>query len=101
MGCFRTPRGTSSVLLGSLVVALAAEASPAVTRRQCTVPSDLANELRGQRYEPGLDDVIKARTNASIVRKLRPGAAATMDYREDRVNVDLDDFGLIVAVRCE
>ncbi len=34
------------------------------------------------------------------VRILRPGAIATMDYRPDRLNVLLDEDGVITRVRC-
>lgn len=34
------------------------------------------------------------------VRVLTPGAMMTMDYRADRLNIELDDKGVIAAVRC-
>lgn len=39
-------------------------------------------------------------TGAKTVRTIRPGVAVTMDYRVDRLNVEVDDKGDIVAVRC-
>ena len=37
---------------------------------------------------------------AQTVRVIRPGQAVTMDYRADRLNLELDDSGILVRVRC-
>ena len=34
------------------------------------------------------------------VRVIRPGDAVTMDHREDRMNIELDDDGTITRVYC-
>jgi hypothetical protein len=34
------------------------------------------------------------------VRVLRPGMAATMDFRDDRLNLHLDDHDVIAMVTC-
>ena len=34
------------------------------------------------------------------VRMINPGEAVTMDYRADRLNVELDGAGIIRVVRC-
>lgn len=34
------------------------------------------------------------------VRYLRPGAQVTMDFRADRLNIDIDAADIIVAFRC-
>ena len=34
------------------------------------------------------------------LRILPPGAIATMDLRQERMNIDLDDAGRVTAVRC-
>lgn len=38
--------------------------------------------------------------NASSVRSLKPGEAATMDFNPNRLNIDLDEKGVVTAVRC-
>jgi hypothetical protein len=38
--------------------------------------------------------------NATTVRSLKPGEAATMDFNPNRLNLDLDEKGLVTAVRC-
>jgi hypothetical protein len=39
-------------------------------------------------------------TRAQRLRWIRPGDAVTMDYREDRLNIDLDAQGRVRALRC-
>jgi len=43
---------------------------------------------------------IRSETHSRDVRVLTPGTAATMDYREDRINVDVNDRGAITGLRC-
>jgi hypothetical protein len=43
---------------------------------------------------------IKADTTSASYRVISPGMAVTMDYREDRVNVDVDADNRVTAVRC-
>jgi uncharacterized protein YuzE len=38
--------------------------------------------------------------DADLVRVIRPGMAVTMDFRNDRLNLKLDDQGKIVAITC-
>ena len=40
------------------------------------------------------------RAGARAVRVIRPGQAVTMDYRADRLNVEIDSADTITAVRC-
>jgi hypothetical protein len=49
------------------------------------------------------DEVVaqaKAATGAASVRVLRPGMAATMDFRDDRLNLALDEHDVIVKASC-
>lgn len=34
------------------------------------------------------------------VRVIKPGQPVTMDYRQDRLNVEVDDHGAIVRINC-
>lgn len=38
--------------------------------------------------------------SARTIRRIRPGEAVTMDFRADRLNIDVDDSGKITALRC-
>lgn len=43
---------------------------------------------------------VKADTGSDRVRVIRPGMMVTMDYREDRVNLDVDKDNTVLTVRC-
>ena len=45
-------------------------------------------------------EAARAAAAAGRVRVIRPGDAVTMDYRADRLNVELDEAGIIRALRC-
>jgi translation initiation factor IF-1 len=40
------------------------------------------------------------RSGAARMRWIRPGDVVTMDYREDRLNIHLDERGRIVRLVC-
>jgi hypothetical protein len=41
-----------------------------------------------------------ARSNSRALRWIRPGDAVTMDYREDRLNINIDARGRIERIAC-
>lgn len=43
---------------------------------------------------------IRQQSGAERVRVLRPGEAATMDHRPDRLNIHLNEQGEIIQLRC-
>lgn len=43
---------------------------------------------------------LEEQSGARQVRVLRPGSAATMDYRDDRLNIHLESNDMIEALRC-
>lgn len=43
---------------------------------------------------------LQSESGATQARVLRPGSAATMDYREDRLNIHLDSDDKVEALRC-
>ena len=69
------------------------------------VPSGKCN-AEGARWAIGSavnDDVVNRilqGTGSRDARVLRPGQPATMDFREDRVNIDVNDRGAITGLRC-
>lgn len=62
--------------------------------------ADRAQPLLGRKATPGLVERAKQRSGAHAVRVIRPGDAVTMDFRSDRLNVELDDAGKVTAIRC-
>ena len=43
---------------------------------------------------------VRSETHSKGVRVIKPGMAVTMDYREDRVNIDVDANGNVLKIRC-
>ena len=83
-------------------VAAPADGVPAadapVTSGQCN-----ADAVQGLVGQTGSEDVLeKARTDsgANTVRALKPGEPATMDFRQDRLDIALDAQGVIQSLRC-
>lgn len=54
----------------------------------------------GQTYSDRLARRARRGAGAREVRKLEPGRVYTMDYRVDRLNLDVDRRGNVRAVRC-
>jgi hypothetical protein len=46
------------------------------------------------------ESAVAAMTFATPMRLLRPGMAVTMDYRPDRLNIEVDRAGRVVRVFC-
>lgn len=95
-----------SLSLAVVAVALAGCAStPPQAAGGPTTPSGVCN-AEGARWAIGSavnDDVVNRilrDTGSRDARVLRPGQMATMDFREDRVNVDVNDRGAITGIRC-
>lgn len=94
-----------SLLLAATVASLAACASSPPAAGGPPPPSGVCN-AEGARWAIGSavnDDVVNRilrDTGSRDARVLRPGQPATMDFREDRVNVDLNDRGAITGLRC-
>lgn len=54
----------------------------------------------GKPYSAALGDETRTRSGAKTVRIIRPGMAVTMDYRTDRLNIDLDEKDVITRLHC-
>ena len=59
-----------------------------------------AHFVLGETYSDALARRARRRAGAREVRKTEPGRAYTMDFRPDRLNLDVDRRGRIQAVRC-
>jgi hypothetical protein len=84
----------------------AAPPPPTVAPNGPSEALDAACDLGAIQYAIGepFDEVnvsqLKSDSSARQVRVLRPGDAATMDHRPDRLNIHLDDQDVIEALRC-
>ena len=59
-----------------------------------------AQDLVGRQRSEALGAEALRLTGARAVRWIRPGDAVTMDYRPDRLNIELDEQGRVSAFRC-
>ncbi len=59
-----------------------------------------ASRLIGQPLNDNRVQRAKRLSRAREVRTIRPGQPVTMDFREDRLNVEVDNGGVIRIVRC-
>jgi hypothetical protein len=93
------------VLPALVLLSMAACATAPPPPGSATVPSGQCN-AEGARWAigRGLDDDTTNRilrdTGSRDARVLKPGSVATMDYRGDRINIDLNDRGAITGLRC-
>lgn len=56
--------------------------------------------LVGQKSTVAIGRDALARTGAKSLRVIGPGMAVTMDFRNDRLNIEVDDKNVITAIRC-
>jgi hypothetical protein len=59
-----------------------------------------AKSLIGRAASAGLGAEALRLTGATALRWIAPGSAVTMDYREDRLNIELDGSNRVTAIRC-
>jgi hypothetical protein len=98
------------------ILALAGCAPAAQTGGQTTTPptggnqtggptlmpcqESLVAEHVGKRFDPAKANAIRDQAKARTVRVVGPGDAVTMDYSPERLNINLDEKGMIVEFRC-
>ena len=59
-----------------------------------------AQHLIGRPADSNLGFEAQRLTGAAAVRWLRPGDIVTMDFRSDRLNIELDERHRVKALRC-
>lgn len=67
-------------------------------RDPCT--ADAANAYLGQPASADVVEQARLAAHADTARVLHPGDVVTMEYRAGRLNVDVDERGVIVRLRC-
>ncbi|MBD3895538.1 hypothetical protein IEI94_06705 [Halomonas sp. ML-15] len=73
---------------------------PSVTQRGDTCGARSVQDRVGRDFDEMLRSAIEEESGAAVVRVLRPGDAATMDHRPDRLNIRLDDDDRIEQITC-
>lgn len=74
------------------------ERVPALAGDTCDT-SNLA-ALVGKPFSAALEAEAKKQSGLTTVRVIRPGMAVTMDFRPDRLNIDLDEKNVVTGFRC-
>ncbi|MEG3180136.1 I78 family peptidase inhibitor [Sphingomonas sp. LT1P40] len=62
--------------------------------------ADRVQPLVGREAKPQVVARAKQRSGARLVRLIKPDMAVTMDFRSDRLNLELDNVNTIKAARC-
>lgn len=57
-------------------------------------------DLVGKAVTETMADDARKRSGARAARVIRPGTMVTMDFRPDRLNIDVDDKGIVTNLRC-
>ena len=65
---------------------------------QCN--ADRAQSLVGREATPENVEHARKRSGSRTVRVIKPGMPVTMDFRSDRLNLELDNLNTIKAARC-
>ena len=73
---------------------------PTAEEPAMTCQADKGQWAVGQTADETLVAKIQADTRSERVRVIKPGMAVTMDYREDRLNLDVDADNRVTVVRC-
>jgi len=99
---------TVSALASTLALAACAgtpatPAPPASDPQPPTAAQCNAEPARALVGKPGTAENVEAArrlAGATVARVLKPGMVVTLEYRWDRLNVDVDEAGTIRNVRC-
>lgn len=59
-----------------------------------------AQSLVGQQKSDALGAEAMKRTGTSIIRWIAPGQPVSMDYRTDRLNMEIDTQDKVIHIRC-
>jgi uncharacterized lipoprotein YajG len=76
-----------------------ADASPPAGMAQ-SCNADAARGAVGKAATPEVVEQARREAGAAIARVLKPGQVVTMEYRGDRLNVDVDDGNVVTNLRC-
>ena len=75
-----------------------APAAPGTVAQQCN--ADAARNVIGQSATADIVEQARKAAGAAIARVLKPGQVVTMEYRGDRLDLDVDDANVVTGVRC-
>jgi hypothetical protein len=102
----RTKTFALPLVLTVTIGACSAQTPPSLSTAplaETTEPScgaDLLGDYVGRRATDDVIAAIRAWRGDHAIRVLKPDSMATMDYRPDRLNIDVDADGIIKGFRC-
>jgi hypothetical protein len=73
---------------------------PSMEETPMTCQADKGQWALGQLADDSVVAKVRTDTTSDRMRVIKPGMAVTMDFREDRVNVEVDADNRVIAVRC-
>lgn len=96
--CTSAPATESASSDAATPPAAAATTTPPMMAETCK--ADAAKQFVGQAATPGIIEQARVAAGAKTVRLLAPDMMATMDFREDRLNVRTGTDNVIGSVDC-
>ena len=88
-------------LIGFAALAGTATAQPSMPPAPSPTCREAAARFAiGRRYSPRLAEQGRRRAGARALRMIEPGRVYTMEFRSDRLNLEIDRRGRISAARC-
>lgn len=76
------------------------EPLPAPAPEPTACGSHKVQQFVGKKRSLALAESVASLSGAKGIRWIEPGMAVTMDYREDRLNVTVDETGVITRIYC-
>jgi Peptidase inhibitor I78 family len=86
------------IALAGCAMTAAPEAVKEIGLGECS--AEAAQGLIGQTGTSELAQTALVLAKAKVLRWTRPGMAVTMDYRTDRLNIDLDERNAVRRISC-
>ena len=74
--------------------------TPASSASDVMCHADKAQYAVGKTYTVELGAEVQTASGAKAMRAIRPGEAVTMDFRQDRLNLELDAQDKIIRASC-
>lgn len=96
----RLPLIPATVLLLSVAACTAMPPVDAPRGPATVCVADDATSAIGHAATPEVVERARIESHSNDVRVIEPGQAVTMDYRADRLNIDVNERGAITGLRC-
>ncbi|MDX3895713.1 I78 family peptidase inhibitor [Pusillimonas sp.] len=96
---------TRILLVSAATLALAACSSVDLNEPDNnTIPricnADNASHVTGKRISAELEQEARRSSGAGMIRVIRPGQMITKEYRSERLNLQLNDYDVVVRAYC-